>query len=250
MKAELSTRSTRAQLLEAVRSVDRTEVEKQLGLSADRLSVVKSCVAPEDWGDDDAVLHRYLALHIPLAIEQGRYVWNGKEIVMRAGHLATASGAPVYLGLAPPDWSPTWAGERPSTVEALLPTDLGPWPVLDQRREVVVACEVRESVLGKLSPILQSIVVAGAVEWSIRRGLATRHLHRDTPGYFAPIHLSDRDGAPELVAAIQVQSNRNVVRALLEPRPAYGPARVVAERRDQVPRWLLDAWSQFSNQDT
>jgi len=79
------------------------------------------------------------------------------------------------------------------------------------------------------------------VEWSLRRGLAIRQLRGQSRGYFAPVHLTDRDGAPELVAPVQVQSGRLVVRALIEPRSAYSTARAVVERREQLPGWLPDA---------
>jgi hypothetical protein len=46
------------------------------------------------------------------------------------------------------------------------------------------------------------------------------------------------------VAPIQVQSNRLVVRTLLDPHVAYSPARAVVERWEQVQSWLLDAWDQ------
>ena len=160
---------------------------------------------------------------------------------MRAGHLATAEGAAVYFGVAPADCSFNWAAERPSNVEALLPTDLGAWPELDPRREVVVACDIPRPKFGNLSQVLRISAVSGAVEWSIRRNLAVRKIHHEERGYFVPVHLTDRDGAPELVAAVQVQSNRLVVGFLLDPRAAYAPARVAVERREQMPAWLLDA---------
>jgi len=233
MTTELAAaRSTRAQ-----RAFTEADLRR---LRTDRLVGIKDVAAPEDWGEDDMVLVKYLALHVPLAIEQGRYVWNGKEIVMRAGHLATAEGAAVYLGLAPADWSLAWAAERPNNVEALLPADLGSWPELDPRREVVIACDFQRSKFGKLPPVLRVAAVSGAVEWSIRRGLAVRQFHGESRGYFAPVHLTDRAVAPELVAPVQVQSDRLVVRTLLDLHVAYAPARAVVERVDQLPAWLTE----------
>ena len=204
--------------------------------------LVKGVAAQENWGDNDVVLRRYLGLHVPLAIEQGRYVWNGKEIVMRAGHLATAAGAAVYLGLAQGSSSLNWAAERPTKVEALLPTDLGAWPELDPRREVVVVLDqFRAKELAGLTLNIQNQAVAGAVEWSIRRSLAVRQVFGEERAYFVPVHLTNREGAPELVAAVHVQSKRLVVRTFLDPRTAYLPARIVVERREQLPGWLLDA---------
>ena len=207
------------------------------------MDVVKRVAAQENWGDDDVVLRRYLCLHVPLAIEQGRYVWDGKEIVMRAGHLATAGGAAIYLGLTTGSSSLSWAAERPTKVEAQLPTDFGAWPELDPRREVVVVLDqFRAKELAGLTLNTQNLAVAGAVEWSIRRSLAVRQIFGEERAYFVPVHLTDRDGAPELVAAVHVQSERLVVRTLLDPWTAYLPARIVVERREQLPSWLLDAW--------
>jgi hypothetical protein len=85
------------------------------------------------------------------------------------------------------------------------------------------------------------------VHWSLHRSLAVRQIHGGGRGFFVPVYLSSRDDltvAPELVAPIQVQSNRLVVRTLLDPHVAYSPARAVVERWEQIPSWLLDAWDQ------
>jgi hypothetical protein len=228
-------RSTRPQLLADDLSID--------ALPPDRLALIKNLAAPEDWGDKDAVLLRYLAVHVPLAIEQGRYIWDGKRLVMRAGHLATNQGAGIYIGLAragADGWALDWAGERPSRVEQLLPADLGTWPELDPRTEVVVAIDqCRAPELAGLTLVAQNATVAGAVEWSLRRGLAVRQLRVESRGYFLPVHLTSRTGAPELVAPIQVQAGRLLVRALIEPRAAYAAARAVVERREELPEWML-----------
>lgn len=211
-------------------------------LPAELLTRVKDLAAPEDWGDEDAVLQRHLAVHVPLAIEQGRYVWTGTQIVMRAGHLATAAGAGVYMGMARADGNRmalAWAGEQPVAVGALLPADLGAWPVLDPRMEIVVAIDqFRSAQLAGLQRVTQNAAIAGAVEWSIRRGLAAPQIRGEARGYFVPVHLTDRAGPPELVAPIQVQARRIVVRALIEPRSAYASARAVARRREELPTWL------------
>jgi hypothetical protein len=238
-------RSTRPQLLADDLSID--------ALPPDRLALIKNLAVPEDWGDKDDVLLRYLAVHVPLAIEQGRYVWDGKRLVMRAGHLATAEGAGVYIGLAragADGWALDWAGERPAKVEALLPPELGAWPELDTCLEVVVAIDqFRAPELAGLTLVAQSATVAGAVEWSLRRGLAVRHLRSESRGYFLPVHLTSRTGAPELVAPIQVQAGRLVVRALIEPRAAYASARAVVERRDELSAWVLEAWEMATEVD-
>jgi hypothetical protein len=239
-----TTRPTRAQLLAGF-GRDYLSTEALLNFCAlpeDRLALIRDLAQPEDWGDKNAVLLRYLAVHVPLAIEQGRYVWSGEQLVMRAGCLTTAEGAAIQLGWTRTErdrWALAWAGERPSTVEALLPPDLGVWPELDPRFEVVLALDqFRTTALAGLPLVLQNAAITGAVEWSIRRGLAARQLHHRLRGYFVPVHLADRAGAPELVAAVQVQSDRLMVRTLLEPRLAYPQARPLFERREQMPSWL------------
>jgi len=211
-------------------------------LAPERLAEVRNLAAPEAWGDEDAVLQRYLAVHVPLALEQGRYVWSGKELLLRAGHLETPSGAPLYLGLSRSEgtrFELAWAGERPERFEPLLSADLGPWPALDPRHEVVVALDLfRAPQLAGLPLVAQNAAVAGAVEWSLRRGLAARQLRGASRGYFVPVHLTNREAAPELVAPVQIQAARIVVRALIEPRSAYATARAVVERREHLPAWL------------
>jgi len=230
-----------------------------------RLSLLKELTPVEEWGMNNFVLLKYLAVHVRLSIEQGRYVWNGDQIVLTAGRLFSIKGAPLYIGLvrnSTPDenpWVLNWVGERPSTAELPEPADLGEWPVLDAHNEVVIACdfssEERRAKLGVLSDsplVVQSSAVAGAVHWSLHRNLAVRQIHGGGRGYFVPVYLSSRDDltvAPELVAPIQVQSNRLVVRTLLDPHVAYSPARAVVERWEQIQSWLLDAWDQATEGD-
>lgn len=225
-----------------------------------RLSLLKELTPVEEWGMNNFVLLKYLAVHVRLSIEQGRFVWNGDQMVLTAGRLFSTKGVPLYVGLvrnSTPEenpWVLNWVGERPSTAELPEPAHLGEWPMLDARNEVVIACDLgsddRRAKLGALaeaSPVVQSAAIAGAVHWSLHRHLAVRQIHGGGRGYFVPVYLSNRDDltvSPELVAPIQVQSGRLVVRTLLEPHVAYSPARAVVERWEQLPSWLLDAWDQ------
>jgi hypothetical protein len=250
-----ATRPARAQLVAAF-GADYLSIESLFEfcfLPPDQLEALKALAQPEEWGEKGFVLLKYMAVHVRLAMEEGLYVWDRDQIVQRAGQLVTAAGLPIYLGLAPnpkPDenpWVLSWVGERPSTVEILKPVDLDAWPALDRDSEVVVACDLAflRSKLGALTSLplaTQLSAITGAVGWSVRQNLAARQFHGANRGYFVPVHLTDRDGAPELVAPVQVQSGRLLVRTLLDPHVAYAPARAVVERREQLPRWLVEVW--------
>ena len=223
-----------------------------------RLSLLKELTLAEEWGDNNFVLLKYLAIHVRLAIEQGRYVWNGDQIVLTAGVLATPTGAPIYIGLVKnntPDenpWVLNWVGERPSCAELPEPADLGVWPALVPGSEVVIACDLtsderraRLPELSELPVVSQICALSGAVQWSLHRGLAVRQVHGGGRGYFVPVYLASREDltmAPDLVAPLLVQGRRLVVRTLLDSHVAYSPARAVVERWEELPPWLLEAW--------
>lgn len=260
MPTELSTslRPTRAQLLAAFGG-DPLSVESLLdfcSIPVEALARLASLAGEEDWGEKDFVLLKCLAVQLRLAIEQGRYVWNGAELVLRAGNLGSAGGEELYLGLVRGEETP-WllerVGERPPDCESLEAADLSVWPVLDPSREVVIACDLaflraKLGALAGLSLIAQNAALTGAVVWALRRGHAVRQVHGQSRGYFLPVYLTRREGAPDLVAPIQVQSRRLVVRTLLDPHSAYAPARAVVERREQLAPWLIAAW-QASEED-
>jgi len=227
-------------------------------LPAGRLSFLKDLAVVEEWGAKDFALLKYLAVHLHLAIAQGHFVWNGNQLVAPAGELTTPSGAPIYVGISPnaqPDGNPyvvNWVGERPSTPELPAPVDLGVWPELDPGGEIVVACEFenpeRRLHLGKLDevPVVARMsAIAGAISWSLRRGLAAQQLHGGGRGWFVPVYLSSRAdllGAPDFVAPLMAQGSRYIVRSLVSAQTAYAPARAVVERCELLPGWLLGAW--------
>jgi hypothetical protein len=227
-----------------------------------RLSLLKELTVDEEWGDNSFVLLKYLAVHIYEAIVQGRYVWNGEQMLMSAGSLCTPQGTPIYLGLvrnsAPQEnpWVINWVGERPASASLPQPPDLGEWPALDPRGEVVVAIDLTDTsrqlkIPGTedLSPISQSCLIAGAVHWSLQRGLAVRQVHGGGRGYFVPLYLNTREDltlAPDLAAPVVAQGNRLVVRTVLEPHVCYSPSRAAVERWEQLPPWLLEAWHEVT----
>ena len=231
-----------------------------------RLSLLKELTLEEEWGANNFVLLKYLAVHVRLAIEQERYVWNGDQIVMTAGRLGTPNGTPIFLGLvrnASPGenpWVLNWVGERPRCPELPEPGDFGAWPELDSAKEIVIACDLadeerraRRPVIGDLPVVTQMATLTGALDWSIRRGLAIKQIHGGGRGWFVPVYLSNRDdltAIPDLVAPVLVQRDRLAVRAFLEPHVAYSPARAVVERWEQLQPWVLDAWESVLEEES
>ncbi len=227
-------------------------------IPAGRLGFLKELARDEDWGDKEFVLLRYLALHLPLEIEQGRFEWNDEQLVLAAGELTTVGGAPIYVGLVrnsnPQDnpWVMNWVGERPSTSEPPEPAELGAWPALDPGAEVVCSFDLadadrrtRLADADGAGPIAQVSALCGAVSWALHRRLAVRQLHAGTRGYFVPVYLSQREDltlAPDHVAPIVCQSRRVIVRELLGSHVAYPPARAIVERWEQLPTWLIESW--------
>lgn len=223
-----------------------------------RLAYLAELAVDEDWGDKEYVLLRYLAVHVRVALEQGRFVWNDEQIVMTAGCLANATGAPLYIGLVPNStggenpWVMNWVGERPSTAELPGPPDLGAWPSIDPGAEILVAADLTDSErrvrlngLDSLPVVAQVSALSGAVQWALRRGLAVPQLHGGGRGFFAPVFLHSREdlgAVPDAVVPLVPQGDRYVVRTVLEPHSVYAPARCVVERGDQLPAWLLESW--------
>ena len=207
-----------------------------------QLATLARLAAAELWGDEHALLLAYLAVHVPLAMEQGRYVWTGKHLVLRAGHLATSGSAGIYLSLARAEgerWRLEGCSERPRTVEPLLPPHLGAWPALDVGADIVPCADLgAASVISRLPAAYQRIVLAGAVGWALRNAEPVRLLRNGQRGYAVPIHLTDRGAAPDLAATLHVQRDRILMTGVLAPREVYAPARLAAERREALPTWV------------
>ena len=70
-------------------------------LPAGRISLLKDLAVEEEWGSKDFALLKYLAVHLFLSIEQGRYAWNLDQIVVAAGGLTSRTGAPLFLASRP-----------------------------------------------------------------------------------------------------------------------------------------------------
>lgn len=224
-----------------------------------RLHLLKDLAVPEEWGDNNFVLLKYLAVHLRLAIEQGCYVWNDDQIVVTAGRLMTPAGGPIYIGIVPNQnqnenpWVLNWVGERPSSSELPNPPLFGPWPTLDTPREIVIAFDLnsdqsRERLADVAdATVTQASALSGAIHWSLARSMAIQQIHGGGRGFFVPLWLKSREDLttkPDLVAPLFVLRERFIVRTLLDAEVAYPPARAVVERWEQLPTWLLEAWAQ------
>ncbi|MGE3955540.1 MAG: DUF3825 domain-containing protein [Vicinamibacterales bacterium] len=215
----------------------------------------------ENWGNDRYVLAKYLAVHIPWSIEQGRFTQSSNQFYTTAGHLQTRYGTPLYLvfaknALPGPKWRVIAAGSQISAPELPTPPDIPAPPAVPQGAEVVM---LHEHILGeradrvpflKQTPsVAQMCAVSGAIQWSLNRHLELPYWYFGKMNYLVPLYLQSREDitlAPDLIAPIQVNPDSLMVRTVLEPAMPYANARVAVRRHDQLPHWLLDGWNAFS----
>lgn len=227
-----------------------------------QLERLAKLVLDENWGRDNFVLTKYLAEHVPLSLSQGRHAAFDNQLIVTAGSLQTRYGTPVYVvfepspaGAASP-WTLRAVTDRPRTAVLPQPPDLPEWPTIDTGSEVVIGHEHilednedRVSFLGQTPRVAQMCAVAGAIQWSIHRGLLIKQMYFGTQSYFVPVYLTSREditAPPDLVAPVQIQPGYLVARTLLLPHMAYARARVAANRADQLPSWLLRAWAEHA----
>lgn len=229
------------------------------GTQLDRLAKL---ALDENWGHDNFVLTKYLAEHVPLSISQNRMSFFNDQLILTAGSLQTRYGTPVYLvfelstSSAGAPWALRAVTDRPRAVSLPQPPQLPEWPQLEAGSEVVIAHEHilednedRVRFLSQTPRVAQMCAVAGAIQWSIHRGLVIQQLYFGTQSYFVPVYLTSREditAPPDLVAPVQVQPGYLVARTLLLPHMAYARARVAANRADQLPSWLLRGWAEYA----
>lgn len=106
--------------------------------------------------------------------------------------------------------------------------------------------EDRVLFLKDAPPVAQMCAIAGAIQWSINRGLQLPYWYFGTMNFIVPLYLRDRENitnAPDLVAPIQVSNDMLLVRTVLEPYMPYANSRVSVRRHDQLPPWMLDTWT-------
>ena len=219
----------------------------------------------EQWGNNNYVLKKYLEVHVPWAIEQGQYTTSSNQFYVRAGHLQTRYGTPLYLV-----FEANTGGQQPyilrhagSDVSApSLPSE----PEIPEPPDVPVGAEIvmlHEHILGQNSDrvpflagtpfVAQMCAVSGAIQWSLNRGLQLPYWYYGTMNYLVPLYLQSREDitqAPDVIAPIQITNDSLIVRTVLEPHMPYSNSRVSVRRHDQLPHWMLSAWDAHASQVT
>jgi len=232
----------------------------------DKVARLATKILEENWGRNNWVLKRYLAVHVGLTVRQKRHVIHEGRVVLCAGHLQTRYGTPIYLSFdknrmeySQPPLYLQYVGDKPNVPQLPQLPDLPAWPTIPPGAEIVIAHEHilekhqdRVAFLAGTPRVAQMCALAGAIQWSLFRDLAIRQLYLGVPSYFVPVYLQSREDitqAPDLIAPIQVQGDRLYVRTALEPYMGYAWARVVATRHDQLPHWLVAAWHERADQE-
>lgn len=213
----------------------------------------------ENWGRDDYVLEKYLAVHIAWSIEQDRYTMTDDQLFVTAGHLQTRYGTPLYLVFernSNLDRQPlycVYAGSDVSAAELPPPPEIPEASPLPRGAEIVMLHDhilrdnaERVPFLGQTPPVSQMCAVSGAIQWSINRALHLPYWYFGRMSYLVPLYMQSRENitqSPDLIAPVQVTPDNLIVRTVLLPHMPYANARVSVRRHDQLPHWMLDAWN-------
>lgn len=251
-------------LLADLGEIDTAEVVPSLRrfafLPDEKLSRLAGDATDENWGKNNFALEKYLAVHIIWSILQERYTHSSDQLNFAAGHLQSTNGTPLYLVFKRNDiqgkqpWVLRHVGKQIAASNLPLPARVPDPPDIVPGSEIVICDDhifhrdnERVKFLHDLPPVTQICAVTGAIQWSLHRALQVAYYHYGKISYLVPLYFSSRENlrlAPELVAPVEVHSDRLLVRTLLYPCHAYANARVTAERADQLPAWLIDAWEQ------
>jgi hypothetical protein len=216
----------------------------------------------ENWGNENFVLDYYIAVNARWSIEQGRFTTAGDQIYVSAGHLQTRYGTPLYLVLEPnnrPAAQPfalVRGGANIAAPDLPVPPEIPTPPSVNKAAEIVLMHDHilrdnqdRVPFLSQTPPVAQMCAVAGAVQWSLNRGLELGYWYFGRMQYLVPLYLQSREDitvAPDLVATVEATRTNLLVRTVLEPHMPYAKARVAVERHDRLPPWLLAAWNDHS----
>jgi hypothetical protein len=181
----------------------------------------------EQWGANNFVLRKYLAVHVPWAIEQERFTLGKDQLYVTAGHLQTRYGTPLFLvfqridepGKSP--WRLVAAGAEISAPELPTAPEIPAAPDLERGAEIVMLHDhilgdnsERVSFLASTPPVAQMCAVAGAIQWSLNRSLQLNHWYFGRMNYIVPLYLQSRENitrSPDIIAPIQVSPGNLVV---------------------------------------
>lgn len=224
-----------------------------------QLAALVHAALTENWGNDEYVLEKYLAVHIAWSIEQDRYSMSDNQLFVTAGHLQTRYGTPLYIVFeknANPGRQPLYCihvGSDISAPELPIPPEIPLAPEIPRGAEIVMLHDhiLRDNMervpfLNNTPPVSQMCAISGAIQWSLNRGLQMPYWYYGRMNYLVPLYMQSRENitqAPDLIAPIQVTSNSLIVRTVLLPHMPYANARVAVKRHDQLPHWMIDAWN-------
>lgn len=213
----------------------------------------------ENWGPNEYVLEKYLAVHVAWSVQQDRYTTTDTQLFVSAGHLQTRYGTPLYLVFernTNPDRQPlycVYAGSDVSAADLPPPPEIPAAPGLPRGAEIVMLHDhvLRDNAdrvpfLERTPPVSQMCAVSGAIQWSLNRGLQLPYWYYGRMSYLVPLYMQSRENitqAPDLIAPVQATPENLIVRTVLLPHMPYANARVAVRRHDQLPHWMLDAWN-------
>jgi len=234
-------------------------LQKFAGVPGTIMESISKMVLSENWGPELYALEKYLAVHIAWAIEQGNVTFSGTQFYMSAGSLQTRYGTPLYLVFerntkrSSPPWFLITAGAEISAPDLPRPPEIPKPSDMQIGSEIIL---MHDHILGENAnrvkflkdtpPVAQMCAVAGAIQWSLYRGLQFPYWYFGRMQYLVPVYLTSRENitqAPDLVAPIDPSGDNLRVRTVLEPHMPYPNARVAVRRHDQLPAWLLDCWN-------
>lgn len=216
----------------------------------------------EEWGRNNYVLSKYLAVHTAWSIEQEKVTFSDDQFYISAGHLQTRYGTPLYLvfsqnqGQGEAPWRLVAAGSQIRAPALPVPPTIPepePWvpgsEIVMSHDHMLQDNSDRVDFLSAAPPVAQMCAIAGAIQWSMNRGLQLPYWYYGHMNFLVPLYLRDRENitnAPDLVAPIQISNELLLVRTVLEPHMPYANARVSIKRHDQLPHWMLDTWHQHA----
>ena len=254
------------ELLEALGSSETNEPVKRFQRFANIPRSVINKIAqealPEEWGNNNHVLLKYLSIVVPWSIENGLFTQNPSQFYVSAGHLQTRYGTPIFLvfnRIVDPGRQPYCliaGGSKISAPIFPIPPQIPLSPEIPKGADITM---LNDHIIGDNSgridflksspPITQICAVAGAIQWSINRNLQIPYWYYGRMNFLIPLYLQSRDDItlmPDCVAPIQVTQNSILVRTILEPHMPYTNARVAVQRHDSLPSWLLNSWKKYS----